>query len=68
MPPTQPTAKLCSLPHSARLKQGVELAKQLEQILDRDTRFDVGDFLADPQASSAANREPVGSFRDSGQW
>jgi len=31
---------LHKLPHTARLKEGSLLAQQLEQILDRDTRFD----------------------------
>src|SRR5579872_4687500 len=54
---------LRNLPHSARLKEGRELAQQLEQVLDRDTRFDVGDLSSDPKGSAAtgmpANRERV---------
>jgi len=62
---------LRSLPHTARLKEGRLLAQQLEQVLNRDTRFDVGDLSSDPKGSAAAgmpaNRERVDSFNDNGQ-
>ena len=62
---------LRNLPHTARLKEGRQLAQQLEQVLDRDTRFDVGDLSSDPKGSGTAglpaNRERVDSFSDSGQ-
>jgi len=62
---------LRNLPHTARVKEGRQLAQQLEQVLDRDTRFDVGDLASDPKGSGAsgvpANRERVDSFNDNGQ-
>lgn len=62
---------LRSLPHTARVKEGRQLAQQMEQVLDRDTRFDVGDLASDPKGSAAAgmpaNQERVDSFNDNGQ-
>ena len=62
---------LRNLPHTARLKQGCQLAQQLELILNRDTRFDVGNLASDPKGSATlglpANRERVDSFSDNGQ-
>jgi MscS family membrane protein len=61
---------LHKLPHTARLKEGSLLAQQLEQILDRDTRFDVGDLTNDPRGTTGSgqmtNRERVDSFTDGG--
>jgi MscS family membrane protein len=62
---------LRDLPHAARLKEGSQLAQQLEQVLDRDTRFDVGDLSSDPKGiragGLAANHERVDSFQDGRQ-
>ena len=62
---------LRNLPHTARLKQGQQLAKQLEQVIDRDTRFDVADLTNDPQPGASnglpQNRTRVDSFNDNGQ-
>ena len=70
-------ARACSyldlrkLPQAARLKDGSVLAQQLEQVLDRDTHFDVAELSGDTKGSRAnglpANRERVDSFAVSGQ-
>jgi MscS family membrane protein len=62
---------LRKLPHASRLKDGSALAQQLEQVLDRDTHFDVAELSGDPKGSRAnglpENRERVDSFTVNGQ-
>ena len=54
------------LPEDQRLRDGPELAQQLEQILDRDARFDVAALtrepLGDEHDASGAPRESVDTF------
>ena len=50
------------LPSDHRLKNGPELAQQLQQILDRDAQFDVASLSADTEGSRA-----VDSFTVNGQ-
>src|SRR6201999_2516513 len=40
---------LRALPDDRRLEQGPELARQLQEVLDRDARFDVGSLSHDPE-------------------
>ena len=62
---------LQKLPSDARLKNGPQLAQQMQQILDRDAQFDVANLSRDPEGSRAAglapNREHVDSFTVNGQ-
>jgi len=62
---------LRSLPSEQRLKNGPELAQQLQQILDRDAQFDVADLSNEPEGSRAGglppHRERVDSFTVNGQ-
>jgi len=62
---------LRKLPQSERVKSGIGVAQQLEQILNRDTQFDVASLSADPEGDRAdglpANRERVASFSENGQ-
>jgi len=62
---------LRKLPQAARLRDGSVLAQQLEQILDRDTHFDVAELSGDPKGSRAnglpENRARADSFAVSGQ-
>lgn len=53
---------LRKLPFDQRLKNGPELAQQLQQILDRDAQFNVARLSADPEGSRA-----VDSFTVNGQ-
>jgi MscS family membrane protein len=54
-----------------RLKDGPQLAQQLEQLLDRDVRFDVAALSRDPGGDQSdglsSNREHVDSFTVNGQ-
>jgi MscS family membrane protein len=57
---------LRSLPPAQRLKQGPDLARQLGQILNRDSQFDVAELSRDPEGertdSLPPDRERVDSF------
>jgi MscS family membrane protein len=59
------------LPPEQRLKDGPQLAQQLQQILDRDATFDVANLSHEPEGSRAEglapNRERVDSFTVNGQ-
>jgi MscS family membrane protein len=61
---------LRNMPEGERLKDGTELARELETILDRDTQFDVGNLSLDPAGdlsdSLPPNRERIGTFQVSG--
>ena len=46
---------LRNMPEEERLKNGAELARQLETILDRDTQFDVGNLSRDPEGDVSDN-------------
>jgi len=62
---------LRKLPPDQRLKNGPELSRQLQQILDRDAQFDVANLSSEPEASRAGGlppgRERVDSFTVNGQ-
>src|SRR5579864_2992241 len=62
---------LRKLPPDQRLKNGPQLAQQLQRILDRDAQFDVANFSNDPEGSRAENlppnRERIDSFTVNGQ-
>jgi MscS family membrane protein len=59
---------LRNLPPDRRLKDGTELARQLQQILDRDTQFDPASLSRDPEGQpEGTNRERVDSFTVSGK-
>lgn len=55
------------LPQEQRLKNGPELAQQLQQLLDRDAQFDVANLSDQPEGSQSpglpAGRERVDTFR-----
>src|SRR5205807_9540938 len=59
------------LPPEQRLKDGPQLAQQLQQILNRDATFDVANLSHEPEGSPAAglrpNREKADSFTVNGQ-
>jgi len=61
---------LRKLPHISRAKDGSRLAQQLDQVLERDTRFDVAELSSDPMGSQTAGmpptRERIDSFNDNG--
>jgi len=51
-----------------RLKDGAQLARQLQQILDHDAQFDVAALSKDPEGSPpGTNQEPVDSFTVAGK-
>jgi len=60
---------LRSLPQSQRLTEGRELARQLCEILDRDTQFEVAELSNQPEGDPAqgANRTFVDSFDENGK-
>jgi len=62
---------LRKLPAEQRLKDGPQLAQQLQQILDRDATFDVANLSHEPEGNRAGglrpNREKVDSFTANGQ-
>src|SRR5579862_5726668 len=62
---------LRTLPSEQRLKNGPELARQLQQILDRDAEFDVANLSHEPEGSAANgashDRDRVDSFTINGQ-
>jgi len=62
---------LRKLPEDQRIKDGPQLAQQLEKILDRDARFDVAALSREPSGderdNSDPNREVVDSFKVGGQ-
>jgi MscS family membrane protein len=59
------------LPEDQRVKDGPQLAQQLEKVLDRDAQFDVAALSRDPAGDhrygSDPNREVVTSFKVNGQ-
>jgi len=62
---------LRKLPQDQRWKQGPDLARQLTQILNRDSQFDVAELSRDPDGdrtdSLPADRERVDSFTVDGK-
>lgn len=62
---------LRSVPEDRRAEEGTELAKQLEQVLDRDPQFDVGALSRDPEGELndglARNEEVVDTFNVDGR-
>jgi len=59
---------LRKLPADRRLKDGSELARQLQQVLDRDAQFDVAALARNPEGDPAGtNRERVDSFTVNGE-
>jgi MscS family membrane protein len=62
---------LRKMPEDERLKGGTELARQLATILDRDTRFDVGNLSLSPQGDQSdnlpPNRDRVDTFQVNGK-
>ena len=60
---------LRKLPEAQRLKEGSEQAKQLCQILDRDTQFEVAALSTNPEGDKAAgaNRELADSLKVNGK-
>lgn len=60
-----------NMPEDERFKAGSELARQLATILDRDTRFDVGDLsrnpLGDLSDNLPSNRDRVDTFQVNGR-
>jgi MscS family membrane protein len=62
---------LRQMPRDQRRDEGPRLARQLGQILDRDTSFDVADLSKDPQGDLSdglrQDRERVGSYQVSGK-
>src|SRR5580692_10463418 len=58
-------------PADQRMKDGAELAQQLERILDRDAQFDVATLSRSPEGDTAdglpANQERVDSFNVNGR-
>ncbi len=62
---------LRNMPEEQRLKGGAELARELATILDRDTRFDVGNLSRDPEGdltdNLAPNRDRVDTFQVNGK-
>lgn len=57
---------LRALPSAQRALEGPTLAKQLEQLLDRNTEFDAGSMSRNPQGDTGGGHEPVASFVDEG--
>jgi MscS family membrane protein len=59
---------LRKLPAGQRLKDGTQLAKQLQQILDRDAQFDLAALSGNPEGDPpGTNRERVDSFSVDGR-
>lgn len=59
---------LRKLPRDQRLKDGTELAPQLQQILERDTQFDPAALSRNPDGEPAGtNQERVDTFTVNGQ-
>jgi MscS family membrane protein len=62
---------LRKMPEDQRLKNGAELARQLEAILDSDTQFDVGDLSRNPEGDTsdnlAPNRDRIDTFQVQGR-
>jgi MscS family membrane protein len=59
---------LRKVPAARRLKDGTELARQLQQILDRDAQFDLAALSGSPEGEPAGtNRESVDSFTVNGK-
>ena len=57
---------LRALPAAQRAIQGPTLARQLEQLLDRNTEFDAGSLSRNSEGDTGGGREPVASFVDEG--
>lgn len=62
---------LRKMPDDQRLKDGAELARQLEAILDSDTQFDVGDLSRNPEGDVSdnlpQNRDRIDTFHVQGR-
>jgi MscS family membrane protein len=62
---------LRKLPEDQRLKDGTQLAEQLEKILDRDVQFDVAALSRNPEGAGVEGRPPhrelVASFTVNGK-
>jgi MscS family membrane protein len=59
---------LRKLPAGRRLRDGTELAKQLQQILERDVQFDLAALSPNPEGSPAGtNEERVDTFNVDGK-
>src|SRR5579864_8973955 len=62
---------LRKLPSEQRLKNGPELARQLQEILDRDAQFDIANVSNEPEGSRdgglSPDRERADSFTANGQ-
>jgi MscS family membrane protein len=62
---------LRNVPESQRLTTGTDLAQQLQQVLDRDTQFDVANLSRNPEGdlsdSLPANRERLDTFQVNGR-
>jgi MscS family membrane protein len=62
---------LRKMPEEERLADGVQLAGELETVLDRDTQFDVGNLSREPDGDTAdnlaPNRDRVATFHVNGQ-
>ncbi|MGA2149031.1 MAG: mechanosensitive ion channel family protein [Bryobacteraceae bacterium] len=59
---------LRALPAAERALNGPTLARQLEQLLDRNTEFDAGAISRNPEGDTGAGgREPVAAFMDEGR-
>ena len=57
---------LRALPAGERADEGPKLAKQLEQLLDRNVEFDPGSLSRNAEGDRAAGRETVATFLDDG--
>jgi len=59
---------LRKLPADRRLNDGTQLARQLQQILERDVQFDVGALCGNPEGSPAGtNQERIDTFSVGGK-
>lgn len=62
---------LRQLPVDQRMKDGPKIARQLEQILDRDERFEIAAISqnpeGDPPYTSGPRREPISSYSADGR-
>jgi hypothetical protein len=59
---------LRALPTSERAVEGPTLARQLEQLLDRNVEFDAGSLSRNPGGDTGTGgREPVATFLDDGR-
>lgn len=62
---------LSQFPRTSRMKEGVQLARQLEEILNRDAQFDVAAVSRDPEGDSqdglSPDRDPLANLELNGQ-